>query len=374
MSSNVPPTHQESPTSSEVHYKQTREEEARNRYSDIVFGQRRYRTGSNVLGTGSFGSVMMCHAVGDDSIRAVKIVSMKSKKHSRPASILEKEVKVYTRMAKHAELRPYLIRLYSLITLKDNKGDLCHGLVMEYAGKDLDKILTNRGEYTFSRYQLFKIGRHLLPGLRALHEAGFVHRDIKPENIAMKISRRQNIFQVKMIDYGLSCVYNPNKKPPRMNRGVGTPRFCAWQQQFGYPGSPARDIESLMYTMCYMSGTQLPWHGLGISNPKRKTRTIAYLKRDADTEKLCEYMDDFQNTRTTQGAKLLAEIRVLKYDEMPPYDKLLVYFKSAESVPTDFDSLSSNISCPPPSTKKKRPKSQVGRVVVSPPPSMRVRM
>ena len=319
--------HQKIDNSKERTHKKTKHEDALAQYANIEFGKV-YTIKSKVLGTGSFGIAMLCDVKNLQDMCVVKIVNLKTSKHKNPDKILEREVKVYRDLCQHEKLKPYLVKMYQLTKFENHQSELCHALVMEYAGKDLDKILEAKGEYAFSRSQLLKIGLELVPALQTLHECHIVHRDIKPENLVLRLSKRRDIFQVRLIDYGLACKWDPNNETRRQSRGAGTPRFCAWRQHFGYAGSPARDMEALIYTLVYLSGKKLPWHGLKISDLRRKTRTIAYTKRDADARLLCACLDQDQGVPVTL-AELLEETRVLKYSKMPDYKKFHLYFKQS---------------------------------------------
>jgi serine/threonine protein kinase len=338
--------HQKIDNVAERTHKKNRYEDALVQYANIEFGKV-YTIKPKVLGTGSFGIAMLCDVKNSQDMCVVKIVNLKTSKHKNPDKILEREVKVYRDLCQHEKLKPYMVKMYQLTKFENHQGELCHALVMEYAGKDLDKILEAKGEYAFSRSQLLKIGLELVPALQTLHACHIVHRDLKPENLVLRLSKRRNIFQVRLIDYGLACNWDPNNEPRRKSRGAGTPRFCAWRQHFGYAGSPGRDMESLIYTLVYLSGKKLPWHGLKISDLRRKTRTIAYTKRDADARMLCACLDQDQGVTTTL-AELLDETRVLKYSKMPDYKKFHLYFKQSldrlHHLHQEFDSTSSTSS------------------------------
>jgi non-specific serine/threonine protein kinase len=52
-----------------------------------------------------------------------------------------------------------------------------------------------------------------------------VHRDIKPENILVEQNLlEKNIFNLKIIDFGISTVFNKNKK---LTLSIGTPFYVA---------------------------------------------------------------------------------------------------------------------------------------------------
>lgn len=397
--------------------KTKKEHVAIEQYANIKFGKL-YTIEANVLGTGSFGVAMICQVRGSLDVCVAKIVNIHTSKHKNPTDILQREVDVYKQLVKHRPLAPYLIKMYRLTAFRNHHDQLCHALVMEYGGKDLDKILKARGQFAFSRSQLMRIGLELVPALQAMHTCNIVHRDIKPANIVLRFSRSRCIFKLRLIDYGLATTWTPDNEPRRTRRGAGTPRFCAYMQHFGYAGSPARDMEAFIYTLIYLSGKQLPWHGLNISDPRRKTRTIAYTKRDANARLLCVLLDepsvaprshtkhdanngssipssiggDHRNNsgNRTDGsfkshdsiedhhesesntqpsdvgcqpeslANILTSTRLLKYHNLPNYKKIQAYFKQTlDRADSDSESLSSNsILCQNLPTKNRKRHNQ----------------
>lgn len=295
-------------------------------YKDITFGK--YTISQKLLGRGSFGAVLFCKVKNSHDVCVVKLVNLNISKHNKPDMILKKEVNIYHKLCQHEKLKPYLVKMYAFTEFRNKKNHRCHALVMEFAGMDLEKILEKKNTYRFSRMQLLKIGQELVPAIKTLHEHNIVHCDIKPCNITLKLSKKQNIFQVKLIDYGLARTYKKTNEPKRKKRAAGTPRFCAWKCHFGYSCSPARDMEAFIYTLIYLSGKKLPWHGLKISCLKTKTRTIGFTKRDADTSRLCSMLDKPLQVDVSLG-ELLKKTRTLKYNEIPDYAKFFLYFKKS---------------------------------------------
>lgn len=323
-------------------------------YSNIEIGST-YYTKNQVLGMGSFGIAMVCYVNPTNESCVVKIVNLDQSKHKSPEKILGREVEIFKELSVHKLLLPHLVQMYALTKFRNKENHLCHALVMEYAGQDLDKILASRNEYSFRPAQLFEIGLHLLPALEAMHRCGVVHQDIKPENIVLKLSRRNSIFQVRLIDYGLAVRWDPHHKPHRKNRGAGTPRFCAWKQHLGHQGSPAMDMEAFLYSLIYLSGKKFPWSNLNISDAKLRSRSIAYLKRDANPQPLCAHLD--HPTQDLSMASLLEQIRVVGYSTFPEYEKFCAYFKASlariERQPNSTNSLLSN-TLPSPCPKKQK--------------------
>ena len=46
----------------------------------------------------------------------------------------------------------------------------------------------------------------LAKALQKIHQLDIIHRDLKPENILLKLDNDKNIIDVKISDFGLSCI------------------------------------------------------------------------------------------------------------------------------------------------------------------------
>ncbi|GHT66101.1 hypothetical protein AGMMS50239_27030 [Bacteroidia bacterium] len=83
----------------------------------------------------------------------------------------------------------YLVRSFDHGLIKGNPY-----IVMEYCPNgDVISFIEN------NEYDLVKIGRHILYGLKDLHSCGKVHRDLKPENVLIKEDGT-----VALTDFGIS--------------------------------------------------------------------------------------------------------------------------------------------------------------------------
>lgn len=122
---------------------------------------------------------------------------------------------------------PNIVQILGICEYPD--GDCL--LVMEHLiGTTLASSLTDRADnvkHKFSHNVVNDISRQLFLALRYLHEhrpERVAHRDIKPSNIFLHTTDRFQNVRVKLIDFGLSIIGQPDEKLPRR---VGTSLFMA---------------------------------------------------------------------------------------------------------------------------------------------------
>merc|ERR1719160_1989912 len=92
--------------------------------------------------------------------------------------------------------------------------------------------------------------KQILEAMCYLHQHQIIHRDLKPENILLDRDLLPENANIKIIDFGLSGVFNESTLPLRTK--AGTPYFVAPQVLRGSYDHKA-DVWScgvLMYTMC----------------------------------------------------------------------------------------------------------------------------
>jgi len=87
-------------------------------------------------------------------------------------------------------------------------------MVFEYLDHDLSGLLDNKDIY-LKTSEIKYIIHEVLRGLKFCHDSGVMHRDIKGSNILVN-----NSGEVKLCDFGLSCVMKENEEPGYSNRVV----------------------------------------------------------------------------------------------------------------------------------------------------------
>ena len=155
------------------------------------------------LGHGSFGSVKLVEHIQLGEIRAMKIVSKKSKSSLNEIEILK--------IISH----PNIINIYEIY--EDSKK---YYIMNEFLqGGELFESLTKLGKLNecIAAFVL----KQIMNAINYLHSLNIVHRDLKPENI-MIIDKNQ--LTLKIIDFGGGKILKPGVFE---NDIVGTPYYIA---------------------------------------------------------------------------------------------------------------------------------------------------
>ncbi|MEM9069113.1 MAG: protein kinase [Myxococcota bacterium] len=101
-------------------------------------------------------------------------------------------------------------------------------LVMEYLeGETLGQKM--RREQRIEIAELAPIVAGAAAGLAAAHRAGVIHRDLKPDNVFLE-KRDDAPVQVRLLDFGISKVYDQEERLTRTGQILGTPRYMAPEQ------------------------------------------------------------------------------------------------------------------------------------------------
>jgi len=151
-----------------------------------------------------------CKATG--SIRAVKTIA---KTHPKYVDWIREEGKIMKLMD-----HPNIIKLFEVY--EDSKNLY---LVMELCtGGGLAERLSD-GRY-FSESQVAFMMRQVLRTVSYMHKMGICHRDLKPENFLFLTQDPLERNVLKIIDFGVSCVFEPCVE---LRDKAGTPYYTAPQ-------------------------------------------------------------------------------------------------------------------------------------------------
>ena len=95
--------------------------------------------------------------------------------------------------------------------------------MMEFlTGGELFEAITSVG--SFNELLAAKIMKQLLNAVYYLHTQRIVHRDLKPENIMLTNPPKDDVFEIKLIDFGAATNFTPGKK---ISKFIGTAYYIA---------------------------------------------------------------------------------------------------------------------------------------------------
>ncbi|KAK2166756.1 hypothetical protein NP493_1303g00033 [Ridgeia piscesae] len=161
-----------------------------------------------LLGEGSTCKVYECRQRGSDSRWAVKIMEKKTQSSTSFAlaeigTLLNLNHTNVIRMKEVFETESQLHIVLELVT-----------------GGELFERIVTIGSYT-EKDAAFCV-RHILEGLKYLHDNDIVHRDLKPENLLYKDESENSVL--KIADFGLATISNNHVL---LQTVCGTPGYCA---------------------------------------------------------------------------------------------------------------------------------------------------
>lgn len=120
-------------------------------------------------------------------------------------------------------------------------------------GMSLDAYVQELGRLASRNAVMIAI--ELCRGLAFAHEANVIHRDLKPANVFLHKAPNGRM-QVKLLDFGISKICNPNVEPTHLTEAdavVGTPAYMSYEQARAVPDIDERtDIWSagvILYEM-----------------------------------------------------------------------------------------------------------------------------
>ena len=167
------------------------------------------------LGSGSFGKVFLA-----ENKFTKERVAMKQIKKSNKDLLSDGKIRDEIDILKNLD-HPDIVRIIESFNTKDS-----YVLVTEYCeGGELFDQVRNQ----LSETQIAVIFKQLLSGLAYLHSYNIVHRDLKLENILIQEIEKskttgEDLFNIKIIDFGTARIFNNKKKPQTI---VGSSYYIA---------------------------------------------------------------------------------------------------------------------------------------------------
>jgi len=237
------------------------------------------------VGEGTFGKVYKARVKGTgkqnlnlkSEFVALKKILMENEKEGFPLTAI-REIMILKRL-NHKNI----INLLEIVTSKPSEKNKFRGnvyLVFEYMEHDLSGLVGRK--YDFTVPIIKTIMKQLLLGLEYLHDNNIIHRDIKGANILIN-----NKGELKLADFGLARLYNPDNKIPKnyTNKVVTlwyrAPELLLGENNYG----PAIDMWSVGCVFSELLTGQPAFKG--------KKTMIFYLIKDFFFKYLIEFENNF---------------------------------------------------------------------------------
>ena len=184
-----------------------------------------FYTIGDVLGKGSFGTVKSAIDSSENSKAwAIKAIN-KEKAGTEAVKLLEREVAIMKKVD-----HMHIIHLEEVFETATKMF-----LVMELCAKGgLDKLL-EQVTY-FSEKDALCIMGQLVDAVGYMHDNDIIHRDLKLENILLSDPEPEQLYNIKITDFGLSYTRGGVDGDYMVNQVVGTPIYMAPEVivNFGY--------------------------------------------------------------------------------------------------------------------------------------------
>ena len=218
---------------------------------EVIIGTNYILQLKNKLGSGSFGDIYKGKNTKLHLDIAIKCEIVNNNSHQR----LKYEAGVLKYLQGGRYPPPIGIpAFYDFISTDNYKY-----LMMELLGPSLEDLfdLCNR---QFSLKTILSLADQMICRIEFLHSRHLVHRDIKPDNFLIGLDKNKSLLYI--CDFGLCKKFrdeNGKHIPSREGKSlVGTARYASIYSHLGYEQSRRDDLESLVYSLIYLSRGSLP--------------------------------------------------------------------------------------------------------------------
>jgi serine/threonine protein kinase len=184
---------------------------------------------------------------------ALKTVTSTAGDNPNAVRRLKAEVQLARRVS-----HPNVCRIYDFGTHQLTNAAPISFLTMEFVdGETLGTRIRQRG--ALQPTEALALGRKLLRGLAAAHDAGVLHRDFKSDNVILRCEGER--LEPLILDFGLARALDESGEHSSMSgRGlVGTLAYLAPEQLEGKPYTTASDVYSFGLVWYEMLTGELPF-------------------------------------------------------------------------------------------------------------------
>ena len=183
------------------------------------------------LGRGTFGTVYKGYDE-NNSVVAVKKIFTETKEDRRNAS--REAWKFYSLKDRLSQRNDHITGIYDVKYLEN-----AIWIAMEFCDLgDLNQFFRKYCSLLNTNVKV-KLMKQIMAGIAFLHDKDIVHRDIKPGNILLTSTPGRHAV-VKLGDFGLSKILDPDTQTSTMSSNVGTLIFKAPEFWFQKPGDTIR--------------------------------------------------------------------------------------------------------------------------------------
>lgn len=145
-----------------------------------------------ILGQGSFGSVIKC--IDHKTHQNVAIKMIKDSKRTHKQMVLELDI------LKHLQLNGDNHHILHYIDVFQFRNFFC--IVMELLGPSLHTVIQENGFKPLNPSTIKTVAAQLANAIQYMHESDIIHCDIKPDNVLFSPIRKTSL---RVIDFGCSC-------------------------------------------------------------------------------------------------------------------------------------------------------------------------
>ena len=166
-----------------------------------------------LLGEGSFGKVHLTRKEGDSKKYATKELDREEIDSSEAKKYLINEIRILQSLN-----HPNIVKFVDIKKTKKHyyiMMEFCNGGELS---KNLEKYMNKNGT-AFPEELVQHFMRQIIDAFKYIHGKKIIHRDVKLDNILLHFDNEEdkknfNLMkaQVKIIDFGFSCIYNEIKK------------------------------------------------------------------------------------------------------------------------------------------------------------------
>ncbi len=190
-----------------------------------------------ILGGGASSQVYAATNIHEESHVALKV--LRRERHTTRADADEQ----HARFAREGEIlralvHPSIVRIFDLGTAPNGTPFIA---MEALDGETLARRLAR--EKALPIEQVLRLVAFAADAIDHAHALGIVHRDIKPENLFLP---RAGAVPVKVLDFGLSRVLDPEQRLTATGTTIGTPRYMPAEQILSArDAGPAVDVYAL---------------------------------------------------------------------------------------------------------------------------------